>query len=148
MVVEKAVAMVIATVLVGSATFAGVVGGSWISGLGMSTADIAATSVLVTMLGLLFGALALALSAALGRSGPAVYLTVGLALTLYLMNAFFPLSEQLADHARWSPFYYYLTSNPLVEGMPWGHLAVLVVLTVVPVVAAIGLFNRRDIRQG
>lgn len=147
-VVEKALAMAAVTSAVGIMIFAGVVGGSWISDLGMNIANVAATSALVTLLGLFFGALTLALSAATGRVALSVYVSVGLALALYLMNAFFPLSDQLAGQARWSPFYYYLTENPLVTGMPWGHGALLAVLTVVPILAAIGLFNRRDLRQG
>jgi ABC-2 type transport system permease protein len=147
-VLEKTLAMTVMTAGVGAVIFAGVMGGSWISDLGMNAAHVAATSALATLLGLLFGAVTLALSAATGRVSLSVYTSVGLALALYLMNAFFPLSDQLADWARWSPFYYYLTDNPLVAGMPWGHGAVLVALTVVPVLAAVALFNRRDLRQG
>jgi ABC-2 type transport system permease protein len=147
-VVEKSLAMMAMTGGVGFMIFAGVIGGSWISDLGMSAANVAATSALATLLGLFFGAMTLALSAATGRVALSVYTSVGVALALYLMNAFFPLSDQLADWARWSPFYYYLTDNPLAAGMPWGHGAVLVALTVVPVLAAIVLFNRRDLRQG
>ncbi len=93
-------------------------GGSWISDLGMNAINAAAGSALATLLGLLFGAVTLVLSAATGRVAPSVYVSMGLALALYLVNAFFPLSEQPADWPRWSPFYYYLTENPLVTGMP------------------------------
>ena len=41
----------------------------------------------------------------------------------YVFNAFLPLNESLAGLARWSPFYYYLTSDPLNNGMHWGSLA-------------------------
>jgi len=147
-VVRKALAMAIMTLVMGFAIFAGVVGGSWISDLGMSTANIAATAVLVTLIGLLFGSVALALSAALGRTTPVVYLTVGAALTLYLVNAFFPLSDSLAGYARWSPFYYYLTNDPLNTGMPWSDAGLLAALTVIPIVIAVIAFERRDLRQG
>ena len=146
-VARKAAAMAVMTTVIGFLTWAGVVGGSLISDLGMNVANIAATSALVTLLGLLFGAVALALSAILGRATPAVYITVGVALALYLMNAFFPLSDSLAGYARWSPFYYYLTDNPLNNGMPWTHAGLLAALTVVPVVIAVMAFERRDLRQ-
>jgi len=58
------------------------------------------------------------------------------------------LSDQLADYARWSPFYYYLTSDPLNTGMHWGHAGVLAALTVVLLAAAVAFFNRRDLRYG
>ena len=65
-VLEKSAAMVLAGFVVGIATFAGVAAGSLVGGLGMNMGNIAATSLLVTLVGLVFGALALALSAATG----------------------------------------------------------------------------------
>jgi ABC-2 type transport system permease protein len=121
--------------------------GSVVSGLGMSIPNIAATSVLVTLLGLVFGALALALSAGTGRVRVAIFGSIGAALALYLFNAFLPLSTALAGYARWSPFYYYLTSDPLNNGMPWGHGAVLAVLFGALVALSVVLFDRRDLRQ-
>ena len=146
-VAEQALAMVVYAAVVGVATFAGVALGSVISGLDMSIGNIAATSLLVTLLGLVFGALALALSAATGRVRIAVYGTIGAALTSHLFNSFFPLSDSLAGYARWTPNHYYLSSDPLVNGMHWGHAALLAGLTALLVTAAIALFDRRDLRQ-
>jgi len=146
-VLEKTLAMVLAGFVVGLATFAGVVGGSWLGGLGMSAANIAATSLLVTLLGLAFGALALALGAASGRVAVAVWGAVAAAFAAFLLNGFLPFSDSLAGWAKVSPFYYYLTSDPLINGMHWGHGAVLAGLSVALVAAAVALFNRRDLRQ-
>ncbi len=44
-------------------------------------------------------------------------------------------------------FYYYLSSDPLINGMHWGHAAVLGGLFVILVAAAVVLFQRRDLRQ-
>jgi ABC-2 type transport system permease protein len=77
----------------------------------------------------------------------AVYGTVGFALVLYVLNAFLPFNDTLAGYAKWSPFYYYLTSDPLVNGMNWGHGAVLAGLAVALIAIAALLFNRRDLRQ-
>lgn len=38
-------------------------------------------------------------------------------LWLFLINGFLPLSDNLASDAKWSPFDYYLTSDPLINGM-------------------------------
>ena len=62
----KTVPMVLFGGAVGLATFAGIAAGNAISGLGMSYLNILATSVLLTLIGLLFGALALLVSAATG----------------------------------------------------------------------------------
>jgi ABC-2 type transport system permease protein len=61
-VLEKTFTMIVYALVVGFATFAGVAVGSSLGGLGMSMGNIAATSLLVTLLGLVFGALALVLA--------------------------------------------------------------------------------------
>ena len=146
-VLQKTFAMVLAALVVGIATFAGVAGGSLVGGLGMSIGNIAATSLLVTLLGLAFGALALALSAATGRVAVAIYGAVGLALVFFLLNAFLPLSDRLAGWAKVSPFYYYLSSDPLINGMHWGHGALLAGLAAALIASSVVLFQRRDLRQ-
>jgi len=146
-VIEKALAMVVNAVLVGFATFAGVVVGSWLGRLGMDIGDIAATSALATLLGLVFGGLALALGGGTGRTTIAVYVTSGVALAAYLLNSFLPLSATLAGWVKWSPFYYYLRGDPLNRGMDWGSGALLAGLFVGLVALAVVLFRRRDLRQ-
>ena len=146
-VLEKAWSMVLFASVVGFSAFAGVAAGSWLGGLGMSVANIAATCLLVTLVGLVFGALSLALSAATGRTRIAIFGAIGAALSFHVMNAFLPFNDSMADLARISPFYYYLTSDPLNNGMHWGHGAVLVVLTAALIWAAVWLFDRRDVRQ-
>jgi ABC-2 type transport system permease protein len=146
-VIEKALAMLAAAGLLGALTFVGTALGSLLGRLGMSMINILATSVLVTLLALVFGALALALSAATGRVSIAAFGTAGVALAFYILNAFFPLNDGLAGYARWSPFYYYLTGDPLNNGMPWGDAGILAALGVGLVAVAVLLFRRRDLRQ-
>jgi ABC-2 type transport system permease protein len=144
---QKAFTMVLYGLAVGFSIFAGVAIGSLLGGLGMSIGNVAATSFLVTLVGLVFGALALALSAATGRVNVAVYGTVGVALILYVLNALLPFNDSLVGYAKISPFYYYLTSDPLMNGMHWGHGAVLTGLAVILIALSVVLFQRRDLRQ-
>jgi ABC-2 type transport system permease protein len=146
-VIEKAWAMVASAITIGFATFAGVTAGSLLGGLGMDIGNIAATCLLVTLLGLVFGALALALSAATGRVNVAIFGSIGAAFVSYLASSFLPLSESVAGFAKWSPYYYYLSSDPLITGMDWGHGAILAGLTLALVALSVVLFQRRDIRQ-
>ncbi len=146
-VLEKAFAMTVYSLIVGLFTFAGTALGSLVGGLGMSMVNVAVTSLLASLVGLVFGAVALTLGAATGRVKAAVYGTAGLALASFLLNSFLPLSERAAGYARGTPFYYYLTSDPLSNGMPWGHAAVLVTLIAGLVLLAVTLFERRDLRQ-
>jgi ABC-2 type transport system permease protein len=146
-VLEKTLAMASYAVVVGIALFAGVALGSMLGGLGMSGANIAATTLLGTLLGLVFGALALAISAATGRVRIAIFGTIGVALVFFIANGFLPLSDGLEGLAKWGPFHYYLSSDPLINGMHWGHGAVLAGLFVALVALAVVLFDRRDLRQ-
>ena len=144
---QKTTAMVVGGVIVGVSTFLGVAAGSLLGGLGMSIGNIAATSLLVTLVGLVFGSLALALSAATGRVKATTYGSLVVAVVFYLWNALIPLDERIAGWANWSPFHYYLSSDPLNNGMDWVHGAILGALTIVLIAVAVVLFNRRDVRQ-
>jgi ABC-2 type transport system permease protein len=146
-VVQKSVAMVVEGIAVGVSIFIGVWLGSLIGRLGMSAANIAATSLLATLLGLAIGALALALSAATGRVRVAVYGAIGVALVSHVLNAFLPLNESTKGFTKWTPFAYYLNSDPLMNGMDWWHGFVLLALTVLLVGLAVVWFQRRDLRQ-
>lgn len=146
-VVEKLVPMVLFAFAVGFATFAGVSIGSLVADLGMSVGNIAATAVLQALIGLVFGLLALALSAATGRTAISIYGAVGAALFFHLFNSFGELNDGLAELDWLTPFSYYLGNQPLNNGMDWGNAAVLAVLCVVLIGISLVLFQRRDIRQ-
>jgi ABC-2 type transport system permease protein len=137
--------MVASAITIGFATFAGVTAGSLLGGLGMDVGNIAATCLLVTLLGLVIGALALALSAATGRVKVAIFGSIGAAGVFYLASSFLPLSESAAGFAKWSPFYYYLSSDPLLTGMDWGNGAILAGLVLGLILLSIVLFQRRDL---
>jgi ABC-2 type transport system permease protein len=145
---QKTFAMIVYGIGVGFAIFAGVAIGSLLGGLGMDIGNIAATSLLVTLVGIAFGAFSLLLSASTGRVKAAVYGTVGVALVFYVVNALLPFSESVEGLAKVSPFYYYLGSDPLNNGMNWAHGAVLTVLSVILIIGATVAFQRRDVREG
>jgi ABC-2 type transport system permease protein len=112
----------------------------------MDIGNIAATSLLATLLGLVFGALALALSAATGRRKIAVFGSIGVAGVFYLASSFLPMSESLTGYTKWSPFYYYLSSDPLFRGMNWGHGTIFAGLTLGLIALSVFLFQQRDLQ--
>ena len=146
-VIEKSIAMAVLGVVIGVSVFVGIALGSLLGGLGMDICNIAAASALVTLLGLVFGALAFFLSAAFGRMRLVIFGTIGAAFAFFLLNSLLPLSESLAGWARLSPFYYFLSSDPLTTGMNWGHAAVLAGISIALIVLSVFAFDRRDIRQ-
>ena len=146
-VLEKAATMVLFGIAVGFATFAGVSLGSALGGLGMSIGNIAATATVQVLVGLVFGALALALSAGTGRTGVAVFGAAGAALAFHLFTSLANISGALSAVEWASPFNYYLVSDPLVNGMDWVDAVVLAVLAFALISISLPLFQRRDIRQ-
>lgn len=144
-VMEKAATMVLFGAVVGVVIAAGVIAGSWLGGLGISPVNIAATSLLCTLVSLVFGTLSLLLSAATGKTRVAIWIPVGAALVLHVLNAMAELGD--AAWGVWSPFHYYLTSDPLVNGMNWGDGAILLALILALGAAAPPAFQRRDLRQ-
>lgn len=84
---------------------------------------------LQVLVGLVFGALALALSAGTGRTKIAIFGAIGAALAFHLLNSFAALSDTMARWAKFSPFHYYLGSDPLINGVDWGNAAILAGLT-------------------
>lgn len=146
-VLEKAWVMIIFSFFIGLITFAGVALGSLLGDLGMNMGNIAATCLLQILVGLVFGALALALSAGTGRTMVAVFGSAGAGLVFHVVNGFAELNDTLAGVARWSPFHYYLSSDPLMNGMNWGHGAILAALAAGLIALSVVLFERRDIRQ-
>ena len=146
-VVEKAATMALFGAAVGVATFAGVALGSELGGLGMSIGNIAAAAALQSLLGLVFGFLALALGAGTGRASVALYGAAGAALAFHLLTSLAKISDSLAGIAWLSPFHFYLGGDPLNAGMDWGNAVVLIALSAILFGLALALFQRRDIRQ-
>ena len=144
---EKAIPMVLFAAAVGFATFAGVALGSLIADLGMSTGNIAATATLQALVGLVFGSLALALSAGTGRTSIAIYGAAGAAVVFHLVNSLGALNDAIADLAWLTPFHYYLGNDPLNNGLDWVDAVVLALSSVILIGLSFVLFERRDIRQ-
>lgn len=146
LIVEKSVAMVGYALALGLATFVGTWLGSLLAGQEASTGNLAATSGLLTLMGLVFGGLALVVGAATGRSRVASGTATGLAVIGYFMFSFFPLSEAFEPWSRFSPFTLYLGSDPLANGMPWLDGLILAFVFVGLVALSVPLFQRRDLR--
>ncbi len=93
---------------------------------------------------LAFGSLTFFLSAGLpGRvsAGLVAAVVVVASYTLYLFSE---MSEALASVQGLTPFYYY-GSRTLLDGLAWGNVAVLLVVSLVFVAMSVVSFERRDL---
>lgn len=146
-VVKKAVAMVVYAVAFGIATALG----SWVGVLlagqdEISLEGIASTSLLLTLFGLMFGGVTLLTSAATGRTRVANWVTTGVAIAAWFMFTFLSLSESTEAVVSWSPFEWYLGSDPMVNGMDWLGAALLGGSFALLLAGSVPLFRRRDLR--
>ena len=97
------------------------------------------------LLGLVFGFLALAAGATTGRRGLSVAVAAGVAVATFLFQGIAPLDESLSFFEKLSPFFYFQDHKPLVNGIHWGHAAVLAALAAAFLGVAHWGFNRRDL---
>lgn len=96
-------------------------------------------------LGILYGAIALAMSGATGRRALSLGVAAGLGAAGYLYTAIAPFVPALRNNLGFSPFQRAYGYDPVRHGMQWGDFFVLIGGAAVFVVAAVALFDRRDV---
>lgn len=90
-----------------------------------------------------FGSLALALSARLRSRGAVIGISFAVLFLMYLINIVGQIADELGD-LRWvSAFRYY--GSAIMDGINWGHVAILLGVSGLLLLAAIVLFERRDV---
>lgn len=144
-VVDKLLGMAALVTIACGLIFLGTFLGDAIAGTGIPLANMAAVNVHLALLGISFGAIAVALGAATGRFRPSAIIAAVLAVVAWLTNAFLPLSDTLAEVAKASPWYYYSSAAPIAHGFAWGHLLVLAAVAAVAGTVAVAIFRRRDL---
>ena len=77
----------------------------------------------------------------------AAFGAAGIALVMFLINSISILNDAVESIASFTPFDYYLSNEPLTNGMAWDNLVILTTAFVALIVAAVFFFDRRDLRQ-
>lgn len=144
--VARMVTTAVTVLLVSAAVGVGLALGSVVGGMDLDGWRILAACAHTAALGLLFGALAIAVGAASGRSRMTVAATAGLAVLAFAAASFLPLSQRFAGAAKGSPWYYYNAADPLTNGADLGHLALLSGLALAFTAAGLLAFRVRDLR--
>ena len=111
----------------------------------VSAPSLAAATTSAALLGLALGAFALLVGAASGRRGVAIGVAAATAVAAYLVNSLAALVDFLEPVKQSSPFYHYVASDPLREGLALEHVAFLVALALVAAGLAAVAFDRRDL---
>lgn len=95
---------------------------------------------------LFFGTLAMAVGAFTGRSVVAGGAGAMAMILAFLVNGLAPLLEQTEFLAKASPWFYISDSEPLLNGIHWGHLSVLLGGAAAFVGLSVWGYARRDLR--
>jgi ABC-2 type transport system permease protein len=144
-VLEKLAALVFGTLFLTAVTAVALLGEGALVGMDLPAGQVVAAMIHLGLLGLVFGALALAVGgltghAALSRAVPGV-----VAVLAYVVNGLGPIVSWLKPFRKLSPFYQYLGHDPLRNGLCGTSLVIAVgTVAVLAVVAVVG-FRRRDV---
>jgi ABC-2 type transport system permease protein len=145
-VLEKFLAVIVGTALLGLGILGGLALGGLVAGLQLHFDGLVAIVVGAVLLALVFGALALWLGALTGRRTMSIGVAFAVAIASYFLYSFSALVSALEPLRPLSPFTYYIGDNPLVNGIRPANVAVLGGATVVLFVLALIAFRRRDLR--
>ena len=143
--VDKAVAMSVGTLGLAALLGVALVAEGALVDMRLPAAKVGAAMLHLGLLGLVFGALALAIGAGSGRLGLSRAIPVALAVLGYVVNGLAGLVDWLRPFQKLSPFYQYSAHDPLRTGVSWTAVGVAVVTVVVLVAIAAWSFDRRDI---
>lgn len=142
----KTAAMVVHVLIVAVAILAGLLAGNGIGHMGIPVGDLLAATFSMTLLGLVFGTIAMTVGAAGVERRRTMAISAGIAGLSFVLAVFLPLSESLAWLAKLSFWYPYSANVTLVNGIDWGFAAVLAICAVVISAAGFVAFLRRDLR--
>lgn len=144
-VAEKFAALVVYLSALAFVLWLGVAIGVRVVAVDISLWRLAEATVSSVLLGLVFGALALALGCASGNRGLSMGVAGAVAVATYLLNTLGSMVEGLKSYCKLSPFYYYISAEPLRNGLDLGHAVVLIGLMAVLLTVALFVFERRDL---
>ena len=145
-VVERAAAMLVALAVAGLALWAAMLVASGPAQFTEIGADrLAAASLQLVLLALLFGSMALCIGAATGRRAIALGVVGALAVAAYLANNLAPMVDAIAWAQGVSPFYFYSEGKPLVNGWQLADGLILLAVSLAFIGLAVVLFRHRDV---
>jgi ABC-2 type transport system permease protein len=144
LVLDQAGALATSLAVLGAVLFAATAGSSALFGMDIPVSEAATASLAMVLLGVEHGYLALAVGAATGRRSAAIAVASIVALLGYVLY----LAGQLLDSLRgWqpvSPYYQAIHGGPIGGGLVMSYWW-MVLAAVVFIVAALPVFNRRDV---
>jgi ABC-2 type transport system permease protein len=144
-VLEKSLAVTLACVVAAVVVWVMALAGAAASGSELPPDTLAAALFMLILLGLDFGALALAISAYTGNRAAAIGIAIALMVAMYLADTLGAIVDGLGAIRPLSLFRYYMGNDPLRNGLDLGDIGVLAVVAAVLLVLSLVAFERRDL---
>ena len=145
LVVERFAEMLVGTFLLAGVTGAALLLEGSLTSMDLPVGGTSAAMLHLALLGVVFGALALALSAAVGHSALSRAVPVVAAVLAYIVNGLAPLVSWLEPLQKYSPFYWYVGHDPLRTGVDLTSVLAAVLTVLVLLAVAVAGFRRRDV---
>lgn len=145
--VERAIAWVVLTVVLGVVSTAGIVATAPIVDLldGVDVGNLVAACGAATLLALAHGAIAFAVGASTGSRGPGLAAATAVLVGGYLLAGFGEVTEAIERVAVVSPWRWYLDPIILAEGPVWSSVVPATGLTVIAIAVGVQRFESRDL---
>jgi len=145
LVLEKTLAIVLSAILAAVVVWIFAVAGAAASSSPLPWDKLAAALVMLVLIGLAFGAIALAIAAFTGNRGVAIGVAVALMVVMYLVDALSAIVDSLGVVRPLSLFRYYMGGDPLRNGIAFADAGVLAAVAVVFLIISLVAFERRDL---
>lgn len=142
---EKFGAMLVFNLILGLMSFLGIWIGTIAFNVSLDMWNFAAISLSLTGFGIFFGSLGICTSAIFGNKQLSLGITGGFGVLAYILHTMALLSTDYANIQKISPFYYYINSNPLINGLNVGDFSVLIISAIVFLIIGLLIFQRRDL---
>jgi ABC-2 type transport system permease protein len=143
--VDKAVAMIVHVLVAVGLLSLGVWLGAAVAGVAVGPSDVLAIGLMLALLSIALGGLSMVISIVSNRGTMAILVSMLVAVAAYAWSAFVPLADPIAQLVWLSPWHHFIGTDPMSNGVDLASAGWLLILAVVPIVAGVYLFKRRDI---
>lgn len=143
--VEKAGAITLGTLIIIGALAGGAVIGAVIAGVDISLVDLALAVLMTTPFALFLIGFGLFCSAIFSGRLVAALVATGLVVFSYMFNSSTEFVTSLETYNRALPFYYYAWGQPLIGSIRWDNAAILVGVGLLFFALSLVAFNRREV---
>lgn len=144
-IITRLFTMITAQLALAGVLFATLAVGTRVLNLGIPLHRYMEASIVMTLIGTIFGVFALVFGALTGHKGAALGYSIGFAIALFVLYSLAPLVEAFDSVLRFNPLQWTIGSQSLAEGIDVPYTLLAFALIGIASAIATVLFERRDI---